>query len=149
MLQLKKGLDAVFECVYSKDPAIEGTSAEDLVAFHETGNWDCLTMKNGVKPAIFKIRGLPRQIFQETLNGLQSEGQARMDAVDECLRYGLVGIENAAVGEKPFEVTMRDSKHGKCLDDKSMEALTDTQLCIELAVRIRALSQVAPKHVGG
>lgn len=146
MLQLKKGLDAIFDVVYSEDPAIDAEKS-DLDAYHETGDQKHLVCKEGMQPGIFKIRGLPREIFQETQSGLAGSGKQQMDALMECIRYGVVGVDNVAVGDDPFEVKLRDSKHGKCLTDASLDAFTDFQLAIQLTQHIRRLSQVSPKHV--
>lgn len=128
--------------VWPRDRALDAEApgfADAIVAANEEGKLDGLPLKNGIRPWLWEVRGLPEkkcaQLSRSALHDLHAAMElkqlkfsrlelATYEDNKEPLRYGLLDVKGATDFEgKPFELKFEDTPEGRCLTDDTVQRL--------------------------
>lgn len=132
--------------VWEKDKALDRRKPKEFAVawkqFLEDGDAEKLPLREGCKPAVFKIAPLT---MDQYLHCMELGKGARMVAA--AARYGVRSIDNVFHGDRPFTLTDKhfdDTDLGPMVSDEAMQVLWIPDLIVALGGRVLEISNVDP-----
>lgn len=133
--------------VWSLDAALDKSDEEGFKAawekFLKDDDVAALPLVEGDAPTVFDLEPLSRKAFTAVmkLDGLEQ--------ASEAVAYGLCGVTGFHVKGKPFTIERKETNGSARLTAKTMDAIYDPFLFMELGYRVIAISRIDPTRGQG